>query len=438
MDDEPLILDINVIGDMQAIQQMKALAQATRSIQPPLNAAADKTQRMSRNLQTALGPAQRLAKALTELRVAQGSGNPAAVFDAQYRAMQAQKAYKRAQGSMNPQSPSFVDKIKDVIMTSRVGGGGGLMPLAGKALGLLGPEIAVAAAGVKLLWEAAQAAAESLISFRQAMYTSGGTASETGRLKALGAATGVQDTAGLSRTLSDALKTSEGAAAGQRAGIRDYGGNLSGPVDKATNLLKLMDFIGDKNKTTDEEAIRIARALHVEELLIYRDVSDTMKQRIKIAAMENQLAHTSGAANAAADLNAEMGILQLKLDTLAVEAGPALIHFATSVIDELLTLGEVLGWLTKPIIALIDLSEKLSVSGLFKQFLDIFDSGSKNTQDHRDAVERNTDALNSNTAAALRNGTYGGGERARGAVPSSWGGANSRNWNQETHALGAM
>lgn len=437
MDDEPIELDVTISAGDDALKYLRQMAKDAKALQAPIDNASGAVQKLDAKMKLASGPADRLAKAYQNLAKANSGSNPVSQFDAQHNYNRAQKTFNKAQRGLNPQAPSFFDKLKGVITSSRFGAGG-LMPLVGKTLDLLGVEAVAAAAAVKLLWDAAVNAAQSLTEFRQSMLTSGGSASETGRLGTIGRITGVDDPAGLSRSLSDALKDNgAGSAAGSRLNIKDYGNGLSGPTDKAANLLRVLDTIGDRNVIkSDQEAIRLARALHVEQVLIYRDVSDTTKEMGRQAALASTVAHGQGAGKDAAEFNAQMGIMSTWFDTLATGIGSSFLPQATGAVE---LFGDIAHGLhniytfAKP---LIDLTNNLSPLALYKRLHDA--AAAADAQLNKDATDRNTEALNKNTDAALKQGTYGGGANARGAVPAAWGGANSRNWDGQARALGSM
>jgi hypothetical protein len=56
---------------------------------------------------------------------------------------------------------------------------------------------------------------------------------------------------------------------------------------------------------------------------------------------------------------------------------------------------------------------------------------------HKTALEHNTQAVERNTQT-IREGMFGGGERARGAIPNAWKGSNSSMWGSQIARLGAF
>lgn len=433
MDDEPLILDIKLIGDAQALDIFKKIAQAVKSIQAPMVSTVDKTQQMQRNLQNAVGPAQRLAKALTQLRAAQQNGaGGAQLFDAQHNAMQAQKSMARAQQQMNPAAKSFGAKFMDVLKSSRFGvgsgAGGSLMPIVGQTMELLGPmassllgAVGIAYTAVKLMADAAQDAAKSLSEFRASMFQSGGTAGETAQLKGIGTLTG-SDGADMARALANHLSQGGQASGfGASAGIHDFG--TFDRTDKATNLLKMADYI--RAIKSDEEAIRVARVEGVEPLLKLRDVAENVYQDFKKAEQMAASVRTPQDIRNAADLNAEMARFGMEADTLGTRLKESLIPG----IQDLYSIG------ANALHAINDEATKLGK--WWQDMMGVPANHRDGQTDHADATRENTAALREN-ARALKDGTYGGGQRARNAVPAAWGGSNAHNWSGATARLGAF
>lgn len=303
------------------------------------------------------------------------------------------------------------------------------MPLVGQALKLLGPEfaslsgpIAALVTPVVALTGAANAAAAALTEFRASMITSGGTAMETAQLKGLGAAAGVSDMASLSRQLSDKIKNDgPSSAAAHNAGVYDYGNAMSGPTDKAKNLLKVIDYIMDKN-TSLAEAQRTARQLDLEAFLPLRDLSEQMKQNFKDTEALAAASNTPELQRQTAEYNAALGRLGIAFDTFKLKLGSRFLPIMTQLAD-----------------AAANALDRLS--RLFDQLSEWWDKQMgvphKQQKAQEDALKDHTAAMREH-AQALRAGVYGGGERARGAMPSAWGGSNARNWTGQTAALGAF
>lgn len=462
MDDEPLILEIDIKNDDAANKAMSDLAKTVKTIQAPVDSASDSVAKLEKNLRAASGPADRLTKAILQLQNAQMNGSSSQVFDAQHNFNRANKAYGKAQNAMNPQPPeqdSLMKRLGSVLSSSRfsVGGGGGgpsLMPLVGQTLKAIGPEIeavlgvgaemlagpiGIAVAAIALMSQMANAAAESLTAFKDSMVTSGGSGSEVAKLNAYGAAAGVSDTAGLSRQLADKLAgNGQAAAFGQQAGIHDFGGAYS-DLDKAKNLQKAIDYMLDP-RTSDVQALRFARVEGLEAFVKMRGISADTLQNLDAAAALNDRAHSPQDMKNAAEFNAQLAIASTNFDTITTSLGSSFIPLFT---DAIALFNDFAPGINSTIIALkplIDLLLSVTPAGMLatlhkeiEAMRKMMDGGN----DKKQAEQEHTEALKEH-AAALKNGTYGGGNRARGALPAAWGGSNAKNWDSEARKLGAL
>ena len=338
--------------------------------------------------------------------------------------------------------PTFFEKFKTLLMSSRVDSSGNLMPLVGKVMGLLGPEVLLAAAAIKMMADVAMAAAESLTKFRDSMITSGGNAGEVGRLNAIGGAAGINDMAGLSREVADRLATNGQAAAfGTQAGVHDFGGAYSS-LDKAKNLEKMIDHIVNIPHTMagNAEAARFARVTGLESAMKLRDISKETYENLKKVGMANAAAHSESAIKGAAEFNAEMSMLSTNFDTLVTTLGGSFLPVFT---DAIAMFNDILPVITsfvnrfKPLIDLLMMATPEGFLAAIHRAIVAFQKITGGNTDENAARDRHTEAMNAH-ASALRSGTFGGGERARGAVPSAWGGMNAKNWSGEAAKLGAF
>lgn len=278
---------------------------------------------------------------------------------------------------------------------------------------LLGPVVAVGLA-LKALTEAAASAAND---FRNTQITSGGTVRETGILRGLGYATDT-DAGALSRQLADRLSHDSAAAGfGHMAGIHDSGGAYS-DLDKAKNLIRAMDFI--HYTKDDATAKRFARVEGLEPLLKLRGVDDKKFEEFK---------KSSGALGDSFDpktignYNLEMAKFNLELDHLKLSLGEYLLPLAT----------EFIGNVAKAVDAI-----NTGIDRFEKWYRRITGQPEDTRQDQRKRTEEDHASAMREHSAALRNGVYGGGQRARNAIPEGWGGANVKDWAPQARALGAF
>lgn len=354
-----------------------------------------------------------------------------------------------------PAQKSLLQRLGNVAMSSRFslgGGGGQIMPLVGQTLKALGPEIAsafgpaavaalgplaagvaIAGTGLKLLFDAANTAAQSLTTFNQAMITSGGTASEQGRLNSLGGAIGLspQDLAQMSRTLADRLATSGVAAGmGQKAGIVDSG-NPFLQLDKAKALGKAFDYIAS-SKTSLENATIAARAWGLESVLLARNLNEQTQQQLKNDGMISASIANPKTLQAATMFNAQVSRLKSGFQDITTvigsEAMQALTPFIELAANGVKNLAIVLNlaksfndFIMGPIRALTEILVDLASLNFTKAKADFNDilTGKFLKDPAHDLKDAAASMLQ-----ATKQGMTGGGERARGALPSGWNGTN--------------
>jgi hypothetical protein len=350
--------------------------------------------------------------------------------------------------------PSLMSRLGGVLSSSRFSMGGGghgpkLMPLVGQTMKALAPEIGKIAGGLgnaaagllkfgeagiiayaayKVLEavigpmaEAAAAAAKALTEFKNAMITSGGTAQETAALQGYGKIAGVSDMAGLSRQFADRISNDGSAAAfANGAGIHDNGGAFS-QMDKAKNLELAIDHI-ISSSVSDAEAARFARVEGLEQFLQMRDLTDDMKNNFKESTKMAASIVTPEATHNAAAYNMELNRMGTEWDTLVTRMQAHFLPVITSLItlaaNALHELNIALAWMERMWMRLMGVPDK--------------------PKTEEDAARKDHAAAMREHSAALKNGIYGGGESARGAIPSAWGGMNSKNWSGMASALGAM
>jgi hypothetical protein len=341
-------------------------------------------------------------------------------------------------GTRTPKPPpAFMDKFKSLLMSSRFGSSG-MMPLVSKAVDLLGFEAVAAAAAVKLLWGAATAAAESLTQFKDSMVVSGGSAQEVGQLKSFGDVAGVSDMAAAARALSEKIQ-SGGPAMGIAAnhGIYDWGGDAFGPMNKAKNLQKALEFIFTGPKL---EAERFARVMHLEAFIKMRDLSQQTRDNLAEAGRASAMAHSTSATKNALEFDAAMSILGTNFDTLKTLVGDSVLPEFTAAIRVIGGLASGFNSLYSAVKPLLDqilaLGHRDAVPNDFAKKLLPGMFGDKDKTD--DVTKDHTDAMRDHTTAMR--GLFGGGENARRALPGAYqqNGGQSDNWLGNASGLGSM
>lgn len=394
-------------------------------------------QRFMRSMQAATGSAQ---NSVVIQNATIGVLNASSVQISQKNAANATSKAQNQQGSaVSDTLQRLSSTVKKITSGASGGAGGGGIPglsMIGNALETFGPEllavaefaapVVVACKALKEGFDAMNAVAaetaRQITEFRQSMITSGGTAAETAQLNGLGRMAGISDMAGLARSLSEKLQDNNvGSAAGANVGIHDYGNALSGPSDKAQNLIKAIDYIMDKS-VSYQEAARTARALDLEAFLPLRDLSEQTKANFKETERLAAAAQTPELQRQTAEYNAALARVGMEFDTFKLKLGERFLPIVTSLIDS--------G--ANALHRLTDLFDRLSA-----WWDRLMGAPHKALQEQQDAIKDHSAAMRDH-AQALRSGIYGGGQRARGAMPSAWGGANSPNWTGQTANLGAF
>ncbi|MBA2689226.1 MAG: hypothetical protein H0U63_00295 [Burkholderiales bacterium] len=284
--------------------------------------------------------------------------------------------------------------------------------------------------------QAAKQAADNINDFRAAQLTSGGTGAQTAQLRSIGGVTGV-DMNQMAREFSRTIST-DGIAAGiaGRAGIYDPGGELFGDNNKAKNLLEWADKLAEMSQS---ERTRAARLTKMEPLLKYADMSQKVRDQMKNDSLQSESIMTPEAVRNAANFNGQLIRLNTAFSDLATILGKEILPVLTTGI-------EAVTWAVR---GFNDALQKPPLSWLAKMVIGGAVGGAQagaqmaggkpaGVKDPQVAAsEANTDALRQ-LSQLLKNGMYGGGERARGAVPGAWKGMNQGEWQGQAMNLGAF
>lgn len=293
------------------------------------------------------------------------------------------------------------------------GGAGGSAAMAGAAAVEGGPVtmiIGLALAGIAALAMAAKMSADRLNSFAQVMYATGATAAETARGQRIGAGLGI-DFGSRAMAFGDSLNAGGPASFyARKYGINPIGNAMGqGNEDFAGKLIQGLSVVLGKG-VSDREAMLAARAWGMTDILWARDASPAMKDKLmnhearQYSAGERQLsADTQIAFNIALDdfkrVATEVAIHVLPLITAGLLMFSRLLEI----------IAERLHWISPEEAK----DWKASNAGATKAQEDAKKARETASRDkHSDAMDRHTQAMN---------GTYGGGPRARGAVPAGWG-----------------
>lgn len=349
----------------------------------------------------------------------------------------------------------------------------------GSAAGLSGPMLSLltnpalaagAAIGIAVgaIIELTKAANEAVTALQNIGIISGGTNSEAAKLSSVGRAAGVDDMGALARQFaagisSDSLK----AAFGNRAGIHAFGPQDPN-MDAAGKLLAATKYI---MYASAQDAKMFAHIEGLDELLKLRNLSEATKQNITQNDPQFQaMAMNPATETSFQEFNVALGrageaLLELWTVYIApiMPVATSLLNLFTSIVqiftvltqvfynvtgitgglkllaDGINLVAEMLGgfamvlkgaseYITNPLLGSLDIA-----SGM-QRMIDAFKSNEDRAKDHKKAIEDNTAALQYNT----HNGFYGGGDRARGGVPSKWIGVNAGTYVGGAAKLGAF
>lgn len=310
----------------------------------------------------------------------------------------------------NQQPPSWQKRFETWIYSMRFSQNG-VQPLIGRTLALFPKEIQFVVKALAVLAVTSAFAAEAIANFRRDMLASGGTASEAGQLRAIGAGLGIENMGELSRNLAHRLATDSLAAAeAARIGVHDMGNPFATDLDKAKNLSKIIDHIRSAS-ISDAEARRFAINTGTEELLRIRDASTYYVESAKLMGHLSSQINDAVAQNYSADFQSAWGQLKMAFLDLANAIGQVLMPVFTYLMEGIALFVEGLAQWVKYIVN--------AFNNLWNFFF------------HRDAIteedkarKEHTDAMKEHSRM-LKEGVYGGGERTRGAIPAAWTGRDS-------------
>ena len=381
----------------------------------------------------ASGPAQRMLAANQRLAALQSSGSAswAQLHDAQLAARSAYSAYSKSTVLKKPP----VQGLQKVINTSRAAIGpngqmqlmpiigqmisagmnpsfGGVLNLAQKAaapvggIQMTGGSSAIGGAAIGALTGSAIAAAAALAALALALKVGTDTVGSWSRSRTLGG--GSPSQARGARALSDALGIDVGAigrnlmhgygpVAAGAAGVNPFGGPF-GDNNYNQKGMKVLDWI--RNASSFDEARRRAELAGSPEAASVKLLSNDTYQNLKNSGFGGNEQDMKNVA----EFNANIAIATNSIKSFAAAvAGPLISGF-----------------------------NKI-IKGIQDSFSDVNDflgpafggggkkakaAGSNSAKDHADALNRNTQAMNTNTRALnnIREGTFGGGGRTRGAT----------------------
>lgn len=331
-------------------------------------------------------------------------------------ALAQQRAQSQVNRAMGVPAP-FAQRFSTFVRSTRFGNS--VSPLVGRSIDLLGggqsggAAVGVAAAALIGMALAAKQARDNLLGLAGIGNTAGGSLGSASTASRIGAAVGLSG----NQVASAARSVIEGIANGgpsanyaAQYGVRAVPG-MGDPSNKIDRFIQLIKGIA--NDPNEERARRAAQSLGMEEFLNLRNLSPETRAKV----LKNVKPPSKADVQAAAEFNAQIGIIGDSFQRIVTRIGNPVLRVAAAVIDKIADSMDYLAenahivqaFVLGPLLDLVELvtGRKIDRSG-----------GSNNT---KSPIDRNTDAVNENTKA-LNNAreVFGGGDRARSAVPQAW------------------
>lgn len=351
-------------------------------------------------------------------------------------------------------------------------GGAGVLGALGSVAAMAGP-VGLVVAGLELakftvdaFIAGLKASVAELTTFRDNLNRTGGTQGDVAKLTAFG----LGDQAGsLAANLRQRLSSDPTAMAmGARIGLGPRVGGAFGKVNEADDLVRAIE--GLRRISDRGERTRIARATGTEDLLKVADVSEGVFAQMKEDAQALGRVMDPRGAQSAVDLAAQWGRAQQMfkagltsffkpiMPVLSAVIGNITNYMRTAISNWESGPGKVVNALGRFFGTLISFGDKVAglvaknplVQKLFQVIEFIWDSIAKvidtatdalnkalgvNASGRGDAVAAHTRAMQKHADALNRQGTFGGADRARGALGASALGAGARTRAIEMGAL---
>ena len=344
-------------------------------------------------------------------------------------------------GGSSPKSPkipkpplTWQEKSMKALMSSRFGTSGGIMPLIGKTaeiFGKFGPVVLSATAAVATLASITKDAAELMKKAADNFYDTGGSPGELSTADNISRMSGDDINKLAIEHQQSIISGGMSTAYANQHGISDQPGMPK--LDAMTDYLKHLSDLADPNKTSQAQAQREIKANpSLRPAMGMRDLTEETRRHIlsdvhdEMFSPENRRL-AKEYESAIADISREWDMFKENLGGPIMKA----IVWLGSVTDHFKDLGKAIEWVLSPITMLIrDLKYMAGYAGaLFgganeKDAEKIAEESSQNRA--IDSTDRNTAAIEEHTQI-MREGTYGGGARTRGAIPGAYHGVNGQN-----------
>lgn len=285
--------------------------------------------------------------------------------------------------------------VSGALETLGSGGGGlaaaGVGLAAASRLGRFATAAAVAATAVGALAGAAKRAADNLSAFGFAGQELGSSTGETALLRMLSRAVGISDFQGFAENLRGGISSGLGSAYAAQIGIgpqMDMGGRAANIGDIALRIIRDI-----RAAATEAEALERARNFGDVRLVRFRNISQDLFDELTKDAEQMSRTFTPEMIERGIRFNAQLERVTSKWDQFVTGLGLSFLPILERALDFM--------------------NQEMGPSVVA----------------HGRAAEANTAAVNANTRATqelqselrMTNGIYGGGARARSAIPAQFG-----------------
>jgi len=334
-----------------------------------------------------------------------------------------------------PKPPlTWQEKSMKALMSSRFGTSGGIMPLIGKTaeiFGKFGPVVLSATAAVATLASITKDAAELMKKAADNFYDTGGSPGELSTADNISRMSGDDINKMALEYQQSIIGGGLPTAYANQHGISDQPGMPN--LDAMTNYKKHLSDLSDPNITSQAQAQReIKQIPSLRPAMGMRDLTEETRKHIlndihpeMFSPEKRQQAKEYE--SAIADIGREWDTFKENVGGPVMKA----IIWLDKVTDHFKGLGKAIEWVLSPITLLIrDLKYMAGYAGALSGGASEEDAekiADESAEDRVvDSTDRNTEALKEQTQI-LREGTYGGGARARGAIPGAYHGVNGQN-----------
>jgi len=282
------------------------------------------------------------------------------------------------------------------------------------------PWVSAVTVGLAAMAAAAKMAANDLQRAAQQQGQMAATGTETAMMRLLGRAGGFDATGAGRSFLSGARSGPMGTLGALSLGVPLAPNNITGRFDEAQIFLQAMDRASSMSaRSAGSGELQLAR-LGRDDLAFLLPVWKDIRREVEGAAQAQAQAYSPEALARGIKFNAQLAILQGHFQALATTLGTMLIPYIDLWVRALGSVASALTgisqWTEKNLPQALNVATG-GLSGALKGLWDAFHPGGQKA-----AMDANTAAVRDNTYAVkdLQRGVFGGGARARGAIPGAF------------------